>query len=167
MEIAGANGSPFNVRPVKPHLAQVNIAKIKAPLESEIMRPFVEALDEINALAEASPGYVWRFKTESGNATSVAAFDDPTLIVNISVWTDLDSLRNYVYRTMHGRFFARRSEWFEKMETPHLALWWIPAGVLPTVENAKQRLSSIALNGESEFAFTFRRPFNPAREIHH
>lgn len=143
------------------HLAQVNIAKARAPLESEIMQPFVEALDEINALAEASAGFVWRFKTESGNATSVVAFDDPRLIVNISVWKDLESLRDYVYRTMHGRFFARRGEWFEKMELPHLALWWLPVGILPTVEDARQRLSSIALTGETAFAFTFRKQFGP------
>ena len=146
---------------MKVSLAQVNIAKARAPIESEIMRPFVDALDEINALAESSPGFIWRFKTDSGNATSVMAFDDPRIIVNMSVWSDPPSLRDYVYRTMHRSFFARRQDWFEKMDVPHLALWWIPFGTVPSVEEAKLRLEAIRNMGETPFAFTFKKLFDP------
>lgn len=141
-------------------LAQVNIASIRAPLDSAIMRDFVSALDEINALAEKSPGFIWRFKTESGNATSVQPFPDPHIIVNMSVWQDLPTLKDYTYRSMHGRFFARRAEWFEKMNSPHLALWWIPAGTRPTLEDAKARLQAIAAHGDTPQAFTFRSVFD-------
>ena len=113
------------------------------------------------ALAERSAGFVWRFKTESGNATSVAAYPDPLVLINLSVWEDVASLRDYVYKSDHGRFFARRAEWFERMEAPHLVLWWLPAGTLPTIEEAKARLSSLAEKGETALAFTFRRPFAP------
>jgi hypothetical protein len=143
-------------------LAQVNIAAIRAPLDSDIMRDFVTALDEINLLAEGSPGFIWRFKTDSGNATSVQTFPDPRIIVNMSVWRDIAGLKDYTYRSMHGRFFARRAEWFEKMDSPHLALWWIPAGTLPTLEDAKARLQRIAIHGDTPQAFTFRRAFDAA-----
>jgi hypothetical protein len=146
---------------VSHQLAQINIGRIRGPLESEVMREFRAALDEINALAERSPGFVWRFKTASGNATSVVAYPDPLVLVNLSVWEDVGSLRDYVYRSDHGRFFARRANWFERMETPPLALWWIPAGTIPTVEEAKARLALLAEKGETAAAFTFRRPFAP------
>lgn len=141
------------------HLAQINVAGAKAPLDSEVMRDFTNALAEINVLAEASPGFVWRFKEENGNATSVRAFPDPRMIVNLSVWRDVASLKDYAFRSMHGRFFARRAEWFEPMATPHLALWWIPAGTLPTLDDAKTRLQLLHERGETAQAFTFRSPF--------
>jgi hypothetical protein len=141
------------------HLAQINIALARAPLDSEVMRDFTNALGEINALAETSPGFVWRFQEDNGNATAVRAFPDPRMIVNLSVWQDVASLKNYAFRSMHGRFFARRTEWFEPMTTPHLALWWIPAGTIPTLEDAKQRLKLIESHGDTTEAFTFRSPF--------
>jgi hypothetical protein len=144
-------------------LAQINIALARAPLESELMSGFTRALDEINALAEASPGFVWRFKTESGNATDVRAFPDPRMIVNMSVWTDVQSLKDYVFRSMHGRFFVRRAEWFERMDAPHLAMWWIPEGTVPSLEDAKGRLKILETHGETDRAFTFRVPFDPPR----
>ena len=146
---------------MKYQLAQVNIGRIRASMESETMRGFREALDQINALAEASPGFVWRFKTDEGNATSVTVFPDPLLLINLSVWESPESLREYVYRSAHGKFFARRAEWFEKFESPHLALWWVPAGVRPTTDEAKARLQSIATKGPTAFAFTFRDRFGP------
>lgn len=146
------------------HLAQINIALARAPLESEVMRDFTSALDEINALAEASPGFVWRLKTEAGDATSLRVFPDPRVIVNMSLWSDIQSLKAYVYRSMHGRFFARRAEWFERMDTPHLALWCLPEGTLPTIEEAKWRLTSVGANGDTDYAFTFRSPFPPPQE---
>jgi hypothetical protein len=141
------------------HLAEVNIARLRAPIDSPEIADFKNALDEINALAESSPGFVWRFKTDSGDATEIRAFDDPAIIVNLSVWTSVEALRDYAYRTMHGKFFARRNEWFHKMETPHLALWWIPAGTLPTVEEARRRLEHRERHGDSAFAFSFKTLF--------
>jgi hypothetical protein len=140
-------------------LAQVNIGRIRAPLTDPIMAEFAQALDEINLLAERSPGFVWRLKDESSNATSIKAFPDPLLLVNMSVWTDLAALRDYVYRSVHGRFFARREAWFEKPEKAHLALWWLPVGQLPTVEEAKRRLALLDERGPTAEAFSFRQPF--------
>jgi hypothetical protein len=141
------------------HLAQVNIGRIRAPMNDPIMAEFAQALDEINALAEASPGFIWRLKDDSGNATAIVAFPDPRQLVNLSVWSDLASLQAYVYRSVHGRFFARREAWFEKLAGAHLALWWIPAGYIPTVNEAKERLAVLDRLGPTAEAFTFRQAF--------
>lgn len=125
-------------------------------MDSPELADFANALDEINALAEASHGFVWRLKTAAGNATEIKAYDDPLVIVNISVWESVESLKNYAYKSMHGKFLARRREWFEKMESPHMALWWIPAGTTPSVEEAKTRIEHLDKHGESAYAFTFR-----------
>ncbi len=137
-------------------LAQVNIGRIRAPITDPLMAEFTAALAEINALAEASPGYVWRLQDASGDATSIQAFPDPLLLVNISVWTDVASLQTYTYRSVHGRFFGRRQEWFEKHAGAHLALWWLPAGHIPTLAEAKERLATLDKQGPSAAAFTFR-----------
>jgi len=142
-------------------LAQVNIGRIRAAMDDPIMAEFKAALDEINALAEASPSFVWRLKDDSGNATSIVAFPDPRVLVNMSVWIDLASLHAYVYRSLHGEFFARRQAWFEKFESSYLALWWIPVGHIPTVDEAKARIESLDKNGPTPFAFTFRQSFPP------
>jgi uncharacterized protein DUF3291 len=142
-------------------LAQVNIGRIRAPINDPIMAEFAGALAEINALAEQSAGFVWRLKGDNGDATEIQAFSDPLILVNMSVWTDMQSLHNYVYRTMHGRFFARRQAWFEKYAGAHLALWWIVAGQYPTTAEAKTRLATIAARGSSVDAFTFREAFPP------
>jgi hypothetical protein len=141
------------------HLAQINIGRIRAPMGDPIMADFKSALAEVNALAEAAPGFVWRLKDNSGDATSIKAFPDPMLLVNMSVWTDVLALQNYVYRTLHARFFARRQEWFERYEGAHVALWWIRADVKPTLEEAKERLALIERIGPSKDAFTFRKMF--------
>jgi hypothetical protein len=125
------------------------------------MAEFVQALDSMNALAEASPGFVWRFKTDAGNATSVRAYDDPLILFNMSVWESIEDLKGYAYRSLHGKFFARRQSWFQPMEDPHLALWWIPAGTLPEIADAKERLELLTRHGESPRAFTFRTTFGP------
>ena len=143
------------------HLAQINIARARGPMDGPVMAEFVAALDGINVLAEASPGFVWRLKDESGNATALRAFPDPLMLVNMSVWADVASLQLYVYRTMHGRFFARRQEWFEKLEHAYVALWWIPVGHEPTTDEAKQRLDLLERSGPSAAAFTFRQIFPP------
>jgi hypothetical protein len=142
-------------------LAQVNIARAKAPLDSPLMADFMSALDKVNALADSSPGFVWRLQTSDGNATAVRAYDDPLIIFNMSVWESVAALRNYVYRTMHGEVFARRQSWFEKLDTPHMAMWWIPKGCLPDVAEAKKRLEFLTRNGETSHAFTFRKIYEP------
>ncbi len=142
------------------HLAQINIARVLAPVDDPRLADFMAALDEINALAETSPGFVWRLQTEEGNATSIHAFDDPDLLVNMSVWEDADSLFAYVYKTVHARFMARRREWFDhRFDGPYQVLWWIPAGHVPTVEEGKVRLRTLAERGPTAEAFTFKQRF--------
>lgn len=141
------------------HLAQVNVGRLLAPIDDPLIADFVAQLDAVNALADASPGFVWRLKDESGNATAIPAFDDPRMIVNMSVWQSLEALRDYVYRSDHTKVLTRRRDWFEKLDRPHMALWWIPAGTLPTVEDAKRRLRILAERGPSADAFTFRDRF--------
>jgi heme-degrading monooxygenase HmoA len=109
------------------HIAQVNLALPREPLDSELLREFVEALEPVNALADASPGFVWRLQTEDGDATAIRAFDDDRLIVNMSVWDSIEALRAFVYSGAHVAVMRRRREWFERIES-HLALWWLPAG---------------------------------------
>jgi len=143
------------------HLAQVNIGLPRASLGSAEMAEFVELLEPINALADTSPGFVWRLQTEDGNATAVRAFDDDRLIVNMSVWVTLESLGEFVYRSAHSGVMRRRREWFRKMPDLFTALWWIPAGTLPAVSDAEERLADLRRNGPSPRAFTFREPFPP------
>jgi hypothetical protein len=143
------------------HIAQVNLALAREPLDSELLREFMEALDPVNAVADSSPGFVWRLQSEDGNATSVRVLGDDRLIVNMSVWESLEALRGFVYTSpAHLAVMKRRREWFERMET-HLALWWVPAGHLPTVAEAEQRVTLLSAIGPSPDAFTFRRHFPP------
>jgi hypothetical protein len=141
------------------HLAQINIALMQAPLDDPVMTEFSEALNEVNAIADRSPGFIWRLQTASGNATDIRAYSDPKMLVNVSVWQDVESLKSYVYRSLHGEFFVRRRQWFEKYQGEHFAMWWIPASHWPTVEEGKARLDHLALYGDSPEAFTFAKPF--------
>ena len=143
------------------HLAQVNIGRIKAPLDDPIMAGFVSRLDEINALAEAAPGFVWRLKTDEGNATALRPYDDDRTLVNMSVWRSIEELREFVYRSRHLEVLRGREQWFEKLDRPYAVLWWIPAGHVPTIEEAKERLAQIEAQGPTPFAFTFQQPFPP------
>lgn len=138
------------------HLAQVNIAKMRAPIDSPIMAEFVAQLDAINAVAEAAPGFIWRLQSEAGNATSIRVFDDLMLIINMSVWESVEALFEYTYRSDHVDIFRRRGDWFERMETPHMALWWIPAGHIPTPQEAKDKLALLEREGATPLAFTFK-----------
>jgi hypothetical protein len=142
------------------HLAQINIARVLAPLDDPLLQDFMDGLEPINALADAAPGFVWRLQTENGDATSIQAFDDKTILVNMSVWQDVASLRQYVYKTQHVAFLRRRKEWFEKFAGVFVALWWIPAGHIPTTEEAKARLAFLEQHGDSPYAFTFKKPFS-------
>jgi hypothetical protein len=140
----------------KYNLAQVNIARMRAPLDSDTMADFVARLDDINALADSSPGFVWRYQTEEGNATSLRAYDDESILFNLSVWRSPEELQAYVYKSSHVDVMRRRREWFEKFEGLYYALWWVPAGHIPTVAEARSRLEHLRTNGESAFAFSFR-----------
>jgi hypothetical protein len=142
------------------HLAQVNIGRFRAPIDHPIMEGFRTQLDPINALADTTPGFVWRLQTEEGNATAVRPdAADPLLAINMSVWESLDALQQYVYRSAHVGPLRDRKQWFEPMEGPILALWWVPAGHLPTVAEAMERLEYLKQHGPSSYAFTFRTPF--------
>jgi hypothetical protein len=125
------------------------------------MLGFVEKLAAINALADASPGFVWRLKSEEGDATGIRAYDDPLIIVNMSVWATIEDLRNYVYRSAHVEVFRKRKDWFEEMASPSFGLWWLPAGHIPTVDEGKECLNQIEKHGPAPEAFTFRDSFSP------
>ncbi|MGE0129667.1 MAG: DUF3291 domain-containing protein [Blastocatellales bacterium] len=143
------------------HLAQVNIARMLAPIDDPLMADFVALLEEINALADRSPGFVWRLQAESGNATYIRAYEDDRIIVNLSVWESVEHLKEYVYHSAHAAVMRRRREWFEKFDGPYTALWWVEAGRIPTVGEAKERLDHLRERGESEFAFSFKQIFSP------
>jgi hypothetical protein len=145
------------------HLAQLNIGRIRAPLDSPQLSDFVEALEPINALADKSPGFVWRLQTEEGDATSIRAFDDDMLLVNMSVWQSLDALSAFVYQSDHRPVMLRRREWFERPADAFMVLWWVAADHTPTVDEAKQRLELLRAHGPGPEAFTFAKPF-PAPE---
>lgn len=142
------------------HLAQLNIAKMKFAIDAPELTEFVARLDDVNALADDSPGFVWRLQTEDGYATAIDYFG-PEYLVNMSVWSDVDSLHNYVYRTAHNDIMARRKEWFERMLEVYSVLWWIPAGTIPTIAEADQRLQKLRQNGPTAEAFTFKQMFPP------
>jgi Domain of unknown function (DUF3291) len=141
------------------HLAQVNVATLRAPLDGPELAGFVAQLEPINALADHSPGFVWRLQTEDGDATSIRPYDDERIMVNLSVWASLEALRGFVYATRHLDVMRRRREWFPRMADPYLALWWVPAGTIPTVVEAKERIERLARDGPGPDAFTFRSPF--------
>ncbi len=141
------------------HLAQINIARLVAPIDDPRIAEFVAQLDPVNALAEKSPGFVWRLKSEAGNATDIAYNDDPFVIVNMSVWDSVEALRGYVYRSQHLQVFKDRAKWFEKMEKPHYCLWWIPAGHTPTVAEGRDHLEHYQLHGPTRHSFWFSKLF--------
>jgi hypothetical protein len=141
------------------HLAQLNIATAKYELEAPEIKEFMDNLDPINAIAESSKGYVWRLQDENGDATSIQFFDDPKIIVNMSVWESVDSLKNFMFRTHHKDFFKRKSEWFVKDAEDTYVLWWIPEGTLPTLEEAVEKLTYLRKHGDTPQAFTFKSNF--------
>jgi hypothetical protein len=143
------------------HLAQLNIARAKYPLDAPEIKDFVDNLDVVNATAEQSEGFVWRLKDESGDATSIQVFDDPSFLINMSVWTSPDSLKDFMFRTHHRDFMRRKGEWFEKLNEDSYVLWWIEEGHIPTAEEAKARLQHLREHGDSPYAFTFKATFTP------
>jgi len=143
------------------HLAQVNIGRARGAMTDPVMADFVASLPEINALADASPGFVWRLQTEDGDATAVRPYEDTGILINLSVWEDLEALRAYVYRSAHAGVMRRRREWFERFERVYVALWWVPGGHHPTVAEAVERLGHLERHGPTPFAFSFGEAFGP------
>ena len=143
------------------HLAQLNVGRMVAPTTAPQVADFMAALDPINALADAAPGFVWRLQTEAGNATDIHEFDDPLLLLNMSVWESIESLRAFTYTTAHTGVLRRRREWFDKLAEAHLVLWWVPAGHIHTTAEAIERLEILRRHGPTPAAFTFRVPFEP------
>ena len=135
------------------HLAELNIARLNQPIDHPDIADFVDNLDRINGLAERMPGFVWRFKDESGNATNVQAFEDPMLIANISVWETPEDLERFVWGTIHRKFYERQDEWFQKMTSHHFVMWWVEEGHLPDLAEAKARLKHLQDYGPTEEAF--------------
>src|SRR6185437_16531319 len=140
-------------------LAQINIGRLVAPPDDPRVADFVNALDEINALAERSPGFVWRLKSDSGNALDIRYRNDPLEALNMSVWESVESLLSYAYNSKHVEFFRRRAEWFEKHAKPHYCLWWVPEGHVPTVAEGIERLEHYREHGATEYAFWFSQRF--------
>jgi hypothetical protein len=145
-------------------IAQINIGRMLAPIDDPVMKEFVDNLANVNAVAEASPGFVWRLQSDAGNATDIAYSDDPFVIVNMSVWTSIEALKEFTYKSHHLEIFRKRAQWFERMAAPSYTLWWIPEGHIPTVAEAKERLEHYQKHGSTEFSFWFSQPF-PAPEL--
>lgn len=148
------------------HLAQVNIGRVKAPVDDPLMAGFINRLDELNALADRSPGFVWRLQTTEGNATYFRPYPhDDRILMNMSVWESVDSLRHYVYKTVHAELLRQRHAWFEKFVGAYTALWWVPAGHRPGIDEMKKRLDYLDKYGPTQFAFNFKTTFEPDDEF--
>jgi hypothetical protein len=146
-------------------IAEINIAKMKGvDINDPIMKEFVENLDAVNQIAEKSEGFVWRLKDENNNATSLNPYNDETIIINVSVWKSIETLENFMYRTFHSDFLKRRKEWFLTYGSAHTAMWWIPEGHIPTMQEAVDKLSFLQTNGPSPNSFDFRHKF-PAPSV--
>ena len=136
------------------HLAQLNIGRLSYETGDPRMADFANNLALVNGIAERSPGFVWRYQDDSGNATNTRPFDDdPRMAINMSVWENVAALERYVWQTVHKRFYGRREEWFEKMDTRYFVMWWVPIGHLPTVQEAIERLNHLKQHGPSDHAF--------------
>ena len=142
-------------------LAQINIALPLAPLDTPQLAEFMAGLAPINALADASPGFVWRLQSAEGDATTIRAFNDDRLLINMSVWVSLGTLSDFVYRSAHTAYLRRRRAWFARLAESVTTLWWLPAGQLPTIADAEQRLATLRQYGPTPVAFTVQQPFPP------
>ncbi|MDH5925578.1 DUF3291 domain-containing protein [Vibrio lentus] len=140
-------------------LAQLNIALAKYALDAPEIKDFVDNLDLVNGIAESSEGFVWRLKDESGDATNIKAFDDPNMIVNMSVWDSVDSLKNFMFRTHHRDFMRRKNEWFHRLAEDTYVLWWVEDDHIPSLDEAIERLDHLREVGDTPYAFTFKTNF--------
>lgn len=145
-------------------LAQINIARMKAPMDHPRMKGFLDLIDRVNAIADASTGFVWRLQSDEGDATALRVFDDPLILINMSVWKSVDALHDFVYRSDHLAPFRERQRWFDSKPEPHMAMWWIPADHRPTAEEGRDRLDHLGRIGPTADAFTFARRYSPAGE---
>ena len=136
-----------------PHLAELNIGRLRYPKGDPRAAEFFGALDRVNALAERMPGFVWRLQDAGGNATDIAYNDDPMTIANMSVWETPEALERYVFQTVHTAFYRKRDLWFEKLAGPHMVFWWVEPGQLPTLADAAAKLADLAANGPTDRAF--------------
>jgi hypothetical protein len=141
------------------HLAQINIGRIRAPLDDPIMADFVNNLIRINTLGHNTPGFVWQLLTEEGDSTAFHVFEDQNILLNMTVWENVEALYDFTYRSHHVDFYRRRREWFEKFDGLYLVLWWVPAGHHPTPEEAKEKLAHLEAHGPTPLAFTFKQRF--------
>ncbi len=142
------------------HLAQVNVSRLLAPLDSPQLHGFVSRLDEVNALSESAPGFVWRLTDDGSNdATTVRMYDDAAIIVNMSVWESIEALRAYAYSGAHLEVFKQRRDWFTHLRDAATAMWWVPARHVPDVAEARERLDHLRAHGPTPFAFPFGAPF--------
>jgi hypothetical protein len=146
------------------HLAQLNVGRLKAAIDDPMIDDFRMNLVRINSLAETSPGYVWRLQDDSGDATSIKPFGDELEIINLTVWKSTEALADFTYRSGHLDLLRRRREFFEPPHQPILCLWWIPAGTIPTVDDAIGRLDYLRAHGPSPRAFTFRHRYEPGSD---
>jgi hypothetical protein len=142
------------------HLAQLNIAKPRFPLDDPRIQEFMDNLNRINEQGKAAPGFVWILEDHSGNAAAIHAFEDPSILINLTVWESLEALKDFTYTGEHVRYLRRRHEWFQRL-APYMVLWWIPAGHIPTIAEARERLNHLEVHGDTPFAFTFRSVFRP------
>lgn len=138
-----------------PHLAQVNVAQMRGPLDDPIMAGFVARIAEINSIADASPGFVWRLIENPEADDYVRPFEDSSILFNLSVWESMDALRNFLYRTSHVELIRQRHEWVEDGSS-WVALWWIEEGHVPTIAEAKERLEQLQANGDCDFVFSLK-----------
>ncbi|WP_303319153.1 DUF3291 domain-containing protein [Flavivirga abyssicola] len=148
------------------HLAQVNVAKRLAPMDDPIMQGFVNNLDRINALADESEGFVWRLKDEDKDL-GAQIFQDDKLLINMSVWENLEALFNYTYKSGHIEVFKRKKEWFGKMKMMHMAFWYVPKGYEPTFQDAKNRLDYLNKHGDTPYAFSFKSKFTVSESLNY
>jgi hypothetical protein len=149
------------------YLSQLNVGRLLHPLDHPNIAEFVQGLDSINELADTSKGFIWRLKTESGNATDVQHpwSADPFMLVNMSVWETPEDLKDFVYRSGHLDYYLKRAEWFEKPSQAHYVLWWVPAGHIPSLVEAQQRLEHYRQHGATPYAFWFGKLFPAQREV--
>jgi hypothetical protein len=137
------------------YLAQINIARLRYAQDDPRVSEFFDNLDRVNAAAERMPGFIWRLKDDSGNATSISAYDDPAVIVNMSAWESAETFEKFVWQTVHANFYRKRTGWFEPLAGPHFAMWWIEPGHVPTPAEGRARLEHLAAHGDSDYAFAW------------
>lgn len=147
------------MNPAQYHIAQFNFARIRADLDDPIMEGFVSQLQYINGLADTSPGFVWRLQTEKGDSTDIRPYDDDRLLITYSIWESIEALYEFVYRHQHAQIMTRRRQWFEHAEGFYIVLWWVPAGHIPSIEEAKARMDYLQRHGPTPYAFTFEKRF--------